>query len=68
MSTRPRYFDGIISSIAELTAAFCLPMPIPQKISRAKTKKKKKSQPVWLPVTKAAAPVPSRYSGDGERP
>jgi hypothetical protein len=29
MSTRPRYFDGIISSIAELIAAYCPPMPIP---------------------------------------
>ncbi len=29
MSTRPRYFDGIISSIAELIAAYWPPMPIP---------------------------------------
>jgi hypothetical protein len=53
--------------IAELTAAFACRCPFPRRISREK-KKKKKSQPVWLPVTKAAAPVPSRYSGDGERP
>ena len=29
MSTRPRYFDGITSSIAELIAEYCPPMPIP---------------------------------------
>ena len=29
MSTRPRYFDGISSSIAELIAAYSPPMPIP---------------------------------------
>ena len=29
MSTRPRYLDGIISSIAELIAAYWPPIPIP---------------------------------------
>jgi hypothetical protein len=29
MSTRPRYFEGIISSIAELIAAYWPPIPIP---------------------------------------
>jgi hypothetical protein len=29
MSTRPRYFAGIISSIAELMAAYWPPIPIP---------------------------------------
>ena len=29
MSTRPRYWAGIISSIAELIAAYSPPMPIP---------------------------------------
>jgi len=29
MSTRPRYLDGIISSIAELMAAYWPPIPMP---------------------------------------
>ena len=29
MSTRPRYFAGIISSMAELIAAYSPPMPAP---------------------------------------
>ena len=29
MSTRPRYFEGIISSIAELIAAYWPPIPMP---------------------------------------
>jgi hypothetical protein len=29
MSTRPRYLDGIISSMAELIAAYWPPMPMP---------------------------------------
>ena len=32
MSTRPRYLAGIISSIAELIAAYSPPMPIPAMI------------------------------------
>jgi hypothetical protein len=29
MSTRPRYFEGMISSIAELIAVYSPPMPMP---------------------------------------
>jgi hypothetical protein len=29
MSTRPRYFAGISSSIAELTSAYSPPIPVP---------------------------------------
>jgi hypothetical protein len=52
MSTRPRCFEGIISSIAvssiaELIAAYCPPMPMP---AMNRVAQKKTTHPVWWPV------------------
>ena len=58
MSARPRYLAGIISSMAELIAAYSPPMPIPAMILVAY---RKTTQPP--PATVAAvSPLPTRYT------
>jgi hypothetical protein len=57
MSTRPRYRAGIISSIAELIAAYSPPIPVP---AMNRVAYKKTTQPAPAPAVVAVSPLPIR--------